>query len=160
MKSISERQTLIQTVLLTAEQEMDEFIQKGLESDSEDIKMDSPTDSSDSSSSQSSILSSSLSSKLSSLSSSASSSSSSSSSSSGIQITVSDVGSDGEEHAFAMGETAALLQVIAETCVLNPHEVAKSSQLSLVLIEFKVNDLKCFCQNIQVSPHTMYHIQQ
>ena len=92
MPTISECQTLIQTVLLTAEQEMDEFIQRGLESDSEDIKMDSPTNSSDSLSSQSSILS-----LL---------SSSSSSSSSGIQITVSDVGSDGEEHAFAMGETA------------------------------------------------------
>ena len=148
MPTISECQTLIQTVLLTAEQEMDEFIQRGLESDSEDIEMDSPTDSSDSSSSRSSILSLSSSSELSSSPSSASSSSSSSSSSSGIQITVSDVGSDGEEHAFAMGETAALLQIIVETCVLNPHEVAKSSQLSLVLIEFKANDLKCFCQNI------------
>ena len=63
---------------------------------------------------------------------------------------------DGEEHAFAMGETAALLQVIAETRVLNPHEVAKSSQLSLVLIEFKANDPKRFRQNIRVSPHTMH----
>ena len=57
MPTISEHQTLIQTVLLTAEQEMDEFIQRGLESNSEDIEMDSPTDLSDSSSSRSSILS-------------------------------------------------------------------------------------------------------
>ena len=102
MSTISEHQTLIQTVLLTAEQEMDEFIQRGLESDSEDIEMDSLTDSSDSSSSRSSVLSLSSSSESSSSSSSASSSSSSSSSSSGIQITVSDIGSDDEEHAFAM----------------------------------------------------------
>ena len=149
MPTISECQTLIQTVLLTAEQEMDEFIQRDLESNSEDIQMDSPMDSSDLSSSGSFHLSSSSSSELSSSSkSSASSSSSSSSSSSGIQITVSNIGSDGEEHAFAMGETAALLQVVAETCVLNPHEVAKSSQLSLVLIEFKANDPKCFHQNL------------
>jgi hypothetical protein len=53
-----------------------------------------------------------------------------------------------------MAETAALLQVIAETRVLNPHEVAKSSQFHLVLVEFKANDPKCFHQNLRVSPNT------
>jgi len=142
MPTISECQALIQMVSLSAEQEMDDFIQRDLKNDSEDIEMNSSIDSSDSL-----LLSLSLSSELSSL----SSSLSSSSSSSGIQIT--DISSDGEEHAIAMAETAALLQVIMGTSILNPHEVAKSSQFHLVLVEFKANDPKCFHQNLSVSPN-------
>jgi hypothetical protein len=41
-----------------------------------------------------------------------------------------------------------------ETRVLNPHEVPKCSQLYLVLVQFKANDLKQFCQNLRVSPRT------
>jgi hypothetical protein len=56
--------------------------------------------------------------------------------------------SDSEEYTAAMAETADFLQVIGETRVLNPHKVAKSSQLHLVLIEFKTNDPKRFHKNL------------
>jgi hypothetical protein len=49
-----------------------------------------------------------------------------------------------EEHAIVMGVTADLLQIITVTRVLNPHLVAKCSQLDLILINFKFHDLKRF----------------
>ena len=59
-----------------------------------------------------------------------------------------------EEYAVAMGVAADLLQVTAETRVLNPHLVAKCSQLDLVLIDFKFDDPKRFRHNLRVSPST------
>ena len=59
-----------------------------------------------------------------------------------------------EENTVAMGMTADLLQVITETRVLNPHLVAKCSQLDLVLINFKFHDPKRFRNNLQVSAST------
>ena len=53
-----------------------------------------------------------------------------------------------EECTIIIGMAADLLQVITETCVLNPHLVAKCSQLDLVLIDFKFHDLKCFRHNL------------
>ena len=86
------------------------------------------------------------------------SSSSSSQSSSSISLSGSEefmsVDSDGtvtdtdEERTITMGMTADLLQVIAETCVLNPNLVAKCSQLDLILVDFKFHDPKCFRHNL------------
>ena len=53
-----------------------------------------------------------------------------------------------------MGMAADLLQVITVTRVLNPHLVAKYSQLDLVLIDFKFHDPKHFRRNLRVSPST------
>jgi hypothetical protein len=122
-------------VLLTAEQEMDGFIQRELNNNSDNIEMNSPTDSSDSE----------LLLSKSSSSSSSTSSSFSSSSSSGIQIT--NISSNSEEHAIVIAETAALLQVVMETCIHNPHKIAKLSSFNLVFVEFKINNPKCFFQN-------------
>jgi hypothetical protein len=49
-----------------------------------------------------------------------------------------------EEHTIAMGATADLLQITTETRVLNPHLVAKCSQLDLVLVDFKFHDPNVF----------------
>ena len=53
-----------------------------------------------------------------------------------------------------MGMAADLLQVITETRVLNPHLVAKCSQLDLILIDFKFHDPKHFRLNLRVSAST------
>jgi hypothetical protein len=59
-----------------------------------------------------------------------------------------------EEHTTAMAATLDLLQAITETRVLNPHKVAKASQLDLVLVKFKQDDPKRFRQNLRTSPTT------
>ncbi|KAJ7616874.1 hypothetical protein B0H17DRAFT_965471 [Mycena rosella] len=53
-----------------------------------------------------------------------------------------------------MSAHGELLQVISDTRVLNPHKVAKASQLHLVLVDFKDNDPKRFRRNLRVSPET------
>jgi hypothetical protein len=84
-----------------------------------------------------------------------SSSSSSSESSSGSEkfMSVDDADTD-EERIITMGMTADLLQVITETRILNPHLVAKCSQLDLILIDFKLHDPKRFRSNLRVSAGT------
>lgn len=47
-----------------------------------------------------------------------------------------------------------MLQVVSSMRGINPHTVAKSSQLHLVLVEFKANDPKRFRRNLRVSPET------
>ena len=66
------------------------------------------------------------------------------------------VSSDDEDTIYMkhMSDIANLLKVITETCVINPHKVAKCSQLFLVLVDFKKDDPKQFHQNLQVSPET------
>jgi hypothetical protein len=59
-----------------------------------------------------------------------------------------------EEHTTAMGLTADLLQIMTETCVLNPHLVTKCSRLDLVLVDFKFHDPKRFRHNLRVLPST------
>jgi hypothetical protein len=53
-----------------------------------------------------------------------------------------------------MSANGELLKAIADTRVLNPHKVTKSSQLHLVLVEFKADDPKRFRRNLRVSPET------
>lgn len=62
--------------------------------------------------------------------------------------------SEDEEHATRMSDLAYLLQAVTETRVLNPHSVDKCSQLYLVLVQFKSNDLLRFRRNLHVSPDT------
>ena len=150
MPTISERQQLIQNILLNAEHAMDvsmnpyptEDLDDGMDSLPEFLSQSSLSDSETSS--------------LSSFSSSSSSSSAtSSSSSSGVGPDSESVQADtDEEYSVAMTETADLLQVIMETRVLNPHEVPKCSQLHLVLVDFKRDDPRRFRQNLRVSPTT------
>jgi len=59
-----------------------------------------------------------------------------------------------EERTIIMGMTADLLRVITETRVLNPHLVAKCSQLDLILLNFKFHDPKRFRHNLRVSAST------
>jgi hypothetical protein len=59
-----------------------------------------------------------------------------------------------DESAVKMRMTTNFLQVITETQVLYPHKVTKCSQLDLVLINIKGNNLKWFCYNLCVSPNT------
>ena len=59
-----------------------------------------------------------------------------------------------EERTIILGTTADLLQIITETCVLNPHLVDKCSQLDLVLIDFTFHDPKRFRHNLRVSAST------
>jgi hypothetical protein len=68
-------------------------------------------------------------------------------------MSVDDVNTD-EEHDITMRMTADLLQVFTETRVLNPHLVAKCSQLHLVLVDFKFHDPKRFRHNLRVSAST------
>jgi hypothetical protein len=89
----------------------------------------------------------------SSASSSSTDSSSSSSSSDSMSVDSTALDTDEERNIF-MGMTADLLQVITETRVLNPHLVAKNSQLDLILIDFKFHDPKRFRHNLRVSAST------
>ena len=59
-----------------------------------------------------------------------------------------------EEHTITMGMTADLLELIMQTCILNPHVVFKCSQMVLVFVDFKVHDPKWFQCNLQVSSST------
>jgi hypothetical protein len=59
-----------------------------------------------------------------------------------------------EEHAAGITVIGDLLQLITETCILNPNWFAKCSQLYLILINFKQDDLKEFHLNLCVSPDT------
>jgi hypothetical protein len=110
--------------------------------------MQSSGDSSDSGSSSSS------SSKSSSSSSSSSESSSTLSGSDGLRTMSADGSDTDEENTVIMGMAVDLLQVVTETCVLNPHLVAKCPQLDLVLINFKFHDPKRFRHNLRVSAST------
>jgi hypothetical protein len=69
-------------------------------------------------------------------------------------MSVDDADMADEERTVTMGMTADLLQVITETRVLNPHLVAKCSQLDLVLVDFKFRDPKRFRLNLRVSAST------
>jgi hypothetical protein len=55
---------------------------------------------------------------------------------------------------------ADLLQAITETRVLSPHQVAKCSQLNLILINFKQHDPKRFRNNLRVSPSTFDSLEK
>ncbi|KAF8890351.1 hypothetical protein BD779DRAFT_1671316 [Infundibulicybe gibba] len=79
-----------------------------------------------------------------------------SSSDSEIDSDDSDNMSDDEDEVYAahMAGFTDLLQIIMETCTINPHEVHKCSQLFLVLVQFKSDDPKRFRQNLRVSPGT------
>ena len=129
MPTVSECQTFIQEIL-------------------HDVNMLQLSDSSQTESKSESLESTSTSSSTSS-SESESSSSSSSESSSGSEkfMSVDDADTD-EERIITMGMTADLLQVITETRILNPHLVAKCSQLDLILINFKLHDPKHFRSNL------------
>ena len=143
MPTISERKESIQMVLLAVEQEMDDT-RTDLDSDMEDYEIEDVDNDIDMDSSGSE---SSLSSSSSESSSNSSSSSSSSSSESSSLSRLTD--SEDEEKSDIL-----LLQVIVETRILNPHQVAKCSQLQLVLHDFKQDDPKRFCNNPHVSPST------
>ena len=143
MPTISERQILIEGVLLDANERLSYYTAVDLDREPED-QSDHDHDTSKSSSSSPSD--SSFSSDT--MSSETSTSSSSSSSSEGPgSISVDDLETD-EEHAAGMAVTADHLQVISATWVLSPHDVAKCSQLNLILINFKQDDPKCFRYNL------------
>ncbi|KAG5649351.1 hypothetical protein H0H81_004378 [Sphagnurus paluster] len=69
---------------------------------------------------------------------------------------ISDGESDNSEarHLANIANYTELLSVITCTYILNPNKVAKSSQLSLVLIDYKENNPKCFHRNLCVSSST------
>lgn len=132
MPSTLARQNLINSVLQSAE---NDFITR---SENMDVDEDSNTDDTHTSSA---------------------SSSSSSSSSLDSQMSVnptSDDDSDHDDESFmkSMFNTIELLESILKTRVISPNEVAKCSQLILVLVDFKNNDYKWFQRNLCVSPAT------
>lgn len=140
MPTISERQALIDTVILAGEYDIFSTVDDELGQEDPDYEMDSPQPESSSDSSTCS-------------SSTCSSNTSTSSSNSSLDGSVHTNTTD-EEHTSMMAGMADLLQVIMATRVLNPHEVAKCSQLHLILVDFKASDLKRFRQNLRVSPST------
>lgn len=140
MPTLSERQALIQLILLSTEDERDKnMVRIRLESEDEPFVDEHEGESSDSS--------------LSSTSSTSSTSSSSSSSGSSLHHETTNTDSE-DEHMDRLSYYTQLFQVILETRVLNPHSVAKSSQLYLVLVQFKESDPKRFRLNLRVSPST------
>jgi hypothetical protein len=139
MPTVSERQIFIQEILHVANdlEEISHISRMAFDRDFAEEETDSQSES-DSSSSTSS------------------SSSSASESSSGSEgfMSVDGTTDTDEERTSIMGMTADLLQVITETRVLNPHLVAKCSQLDLILIDFKFHDPKRFRHNLRVSAST------
>ncbi|KAJ7743016.1 hypothetical protein DFH07DRAFT_943217 [Mycena maculata] len=132
MPTLSECQLLIQNVLLETEIDLDEYMAEGLLDDDDNMDLDHRNESDDNS-------------DTSDTSSTSSDSSSSSSDSSGSDASMHSAISDDDEdevYAAKMSASGELLQVILETRVLNPHKVAKASQLHLVLVEFKEGDHK------------------
>ena len=140
MPTFSERQALIDTVILAGEYDIFSAVDDELGQEDLDYEMDSPQPESSSDSSTCS-------------SDSDTSTSEESSSDSSLDGSVHTDTTD-EEHTSMMAGTADLLQVILATRILNPHEVAKCSQLHLVLVDFKASDMKRFRQNLRVSPGT------
>jgi hypothetical protein len=65
-----------------------------------------------------------------------------------------EISDDDEEDVYAARMTAygEMMHVISNTRVINPHTVVKTSQLHLVLVEFKRDDPKRFYCNLRVSP--------
>ena len=125
MPTVSERQTFIQEILHDVNMlQLSDSSQTESESESESSELTSTSSSTSSSKSESS-----------------SSSSSESSSGSEKFMSVDDADTD-EERIITMGMTADLL--ITETRILNPHLVAKCSQLDLILINFKLHVPKHF----------------
>lgn len=145
MPTLSERQNLIRAVFQQAENDNMDYLAE----QNEDEEMDVDQMSSDSESSSGT-------SNTSSTSSCSSSSSSSSSSSGSEQLDTGEISDDDEDDVYAarMAAYGDFLQVLSETRVLNPHKVAKASQLHLVLVEFKEDDPKRFRRNLRVSPET------
>lgn len=149
MPTISERRAFIEGVLDAADEELSYHRAMDLVDDSESEV-----------------------SRTSSLSSDSSSESSTSSSSSGTDTSSDSVGCDSvddsdmddsdmdEEYAAQMTANSALLQVIAATRVLNPHQVPKVPQLNLILTHFKQDDPKRFRNNLRVSPSTFDSLEK
>ena len=128
MPTILEHQALIDAIILGGEQDMFSVVEEELGQGNSDYEMGSPqllsTSGSESGSSTSSF------------------STSSSEDSSACSLLLSRSVDTDEEHARTMVGTADLLQATLETCILNPHEVLKCSQLHLVLVDFKASDPK------------------
>jgi hypothetical protein len=142
MPTISERQLLIHEILHVVD-DLEQISHMAVDGESADEMQSSDSSRSEFSSSESS-------------SSSISTDSTSSSGSEGfmsVDSTDHDTDSD-EEHTIFMGMTGDLLLVITETRVLNPHLVAKCSQLDLILVNFKFHDPKRFRHNLRVSAST------
>jgi hypothetical protein len=145
---------LIQAVLITGQQELDS------RKASEDLEMyDDLIDDHDievHDVALTSSLSSSSSDSESSSSSSSDSSSESSESSSSMDSILADIPTDDESNLDPgpLAATTDLLNIIAATRVVNPHQVSKYSQLQLVLEDFKQGDPKRFRRNLRVSPDT------
>lgn len=152
MPTTSDRQLLIQNVILQAEADIDIYLTEerlnehdAMDLDDIDRRSSNNSDSSGTSDTSST--------------SSSSSSSSSSSDSSGSDVSMAsadDISDDDDDEVYAsrLGADSELLQLIFSTRVLNPHAVAKASQLHLVLVEFKMDDPKRFRRNLRVSPET------
>jgi hypothetical protein len=152
MPTISERQLFIHEILhVVNDLEQISHISRMALDDGESAD---EMQSSDSSRSRSE---SSASSTSSSGSSSESTDSTSSSGSEGSFMSVDGTDTD-EEQTILMGMTADLLRVMTETRVLNPHLVAKCSQLDLILVDFKFHDPKRFRHNLRVSASTFDHL--
>jgi hypothetical protein len=143
MPTISECQLLIHEILHVVD-DLEQISHMAVDGESADEMQSSDSSRSEFSSSESS-------------SSSSSTDSTSSSGSEGFMSvsnsTDHDTDSD-EERTIFMGMTGDLLLVITETRVLNPHLVAKCSQLDLILVNFKFHDPKCFRHNLRVSAST------
>ncbi|KAF7328200.1 DDE Tnp4 domain-containing protein [Mycena venus] len=153
MPTTSDRQLLLQNVLLVAESDMDQYMdEERLNEDDDEMDLDRRSiDSGEDSSATSDTSSTSSASSTSS-----SSSSDSSRSDDSMPAWADEISDDDEDEVYAarLSAEGALLNAILATRVLNPHTVPKVSQLHLVLVEFKENDPKRFRRNLRVLPET------
>ncbi|KAF7369574.1 DDE family endonuclease [Mycena venus] len=129
MPTTSERQLLLRAVFLQAERDLDDYMDEERLDDNDDMDVDRPSISDDDSSATSDTSSTS--------SESSSSSSDSSDSDAPMPSWAADISDDDEDEVYAarMSANGELLQAIADTRVLNPHKVAKASQLHLVRVK-------------------------
>ncbi|KAF7372339.1 DDE Tnp4 domain-containing protein [Mycena venus] len=145
MPKTSDRQLLLQDILLTAGSDLDRYMEEERLNDDDDLDLDRRTSDGEEDSSGTSDT---------------SSTSSSSSDSSGSDISMplwaGEISDDDEDEVYLarMSAEGELLEAISATRVLYPNTVPKVSQLRLVLVEFKANDPKRFRRNLRVLPDT------
>ncbi|KAJ7315806.1 hypothetical protein DFH08DRAFT_820379 [Mycena albidolilacea] len=145
MPTTSDRQLLLQAALHQAERDLDDYMEEERLNSDDDMELDRQSNGDGDSSASSDTSSTS-----------SSSSSGSSDSDASMASRAGSISDDNEDEVYAarMSANGELLKAIADTRVLNPHKVTKSSQLHLVLVDFKADDSKRFRRNLRVSPET------
>ncbi|KAF7371745.1 DDE Tnp4 domain-containing protein [Mycena venus] len=151
MPKTSDRQLLLQDILLAAESDMDQHMEEERLNEDDDMDSDRRTSDGEDNSSGTSDTSS-----TSSESSMLSSSSDSTGSDVSMPLWTGDISDDDEDEVYLarMSAEGELLEAVSATRVLNPNTMPKVTQLHLVLVEFKTNDPKQFRRNLRVLPDT------